>query len=79
MLQSMGWLATAVFSASYFFRSAATLRRIQASAARLWITYGFALRAWPVVAANVIVAIAALASAASASPARTEAPPSASS
>jgi len=79
MLPSIGWLATAVFSASYFFRSAATLRRIQASAARLWIAYGVAVRAWPVVAANVIVAIAALASAASASPARTEAPPSASS
>ena len=79
MLQAIGWLATAVFSASYFFRSAATLRRIQASAACLWIAYGVTLRAWPVVAANVIVAIAALASAANASPARTEVPPSASS
>ena len=48
MLQLMGWLATAIFSASYFFRGPATLRRIQAAAACLWIVYGVAIRAWPV-------------------------------
>jgi hypothetical protein len=59
MLDSIGWVATAIFSASYFFRGAATLRRLQAAAACLWIAYGFAIHAWPVVIANLIVAIAA--------------------
>ena len=59
MLDSIGWVATAIFSASYFFRGAVTLRRLQAAAACLWIAYGFAIHAWPVVIANLIVAIAA--------------------
>ena len=59
MLDSIGWVATAIFSASYFFRGAATLRRLQVAAACLWIAYGFAIHAWPVVIANLIVAIAA--------------------
>jgi hypothetical protein len=68
MLDSIGWLATAIFSASYFFR-AATLRRLQAAAAGLWIAYRAAIHAWPVVIANLIVAIAAART--SAAPART--------
>jgi hypothetical protein len=56
----IGWIATAVFAASYFFRQPSTLRKIQAGAACLWIAYGLLLGALPVVAANVIVAIAAL-------------------
>jgi hypothetical protein len=60
MLDAVGWLATAVFSASYFFERPAALRRIQAAAACLWVTYGLLIRAFPVVAANVIVAAAAL-------------------
>ncbi len=32
-LNVIGWTATAVFSSSYFFKEAATLRRIQAVAA----------------------------------------------
>jgi hypothetical protein len=60
MLASIGWVATAVFSTSYFFRQPATLRRIQAAAACLWIVYGFCIHALPVVIANVIVAAAAL-------------------
>ena len=40
MMEAIGWLATAVFSTSYFFRRAAALRRIQAFAACLWIAYG---------------------------------------
>jgi len=59
MLDAIGWIATATFSASYFFRRPAALRRIQAAAACLWIAYGLAIRAWPVVIANVIVAAAA--------------------
>jgi hypothetical protein len=64
MLDTIGWIATAVFSTSYFFRQPAALRRIQAAAACLWIVYGLALHAFPVIAANVIVAAAALVSSA---------------
>jgi hypothetical protein len=60
MLEAIGWVATAVFSASYFFRQPEALRRIQAGAACLWIAYGVAIHARPVVIANVIVAVAAL-------------------
>jgi hypothetical protein len=60
MLEAIGWVATAVFSASYFFRQPSALRRIQAGAACLWIAYGVAIHARPVVIANVIVAVAAL-------------------
>jgi len=60
MLNAIGWLATAVFSASYFFPQPAALRRIQAVAACLWVAYGLLIGAFPVVAANVIVAAAAL-------------------
>ncbi|MDR3703779.1 MAG: hypothetical protein P4L56_29285 [Candidatus Sulfopaludibacter sp.] len=56
----LGWVATAAFSASYFARRPAALRRIQACAACLWIAYGLAIHALPVVAANLIVAAAAL-------------------
>ena len=63
MLESIGWVATAVFSASYFFRQPSALRRIQAGEACLWIAYGLAIHARPVVIANVIVALAALYSA----------------
>jgi hypothetical protein len=59
MLDAIGWIATAVFSASYFVRQDA-LRRFQAAAAVLWIAYGVAIHAVPVVAANVLVAGAAL-------------------
>jgi hypothetical protein len=62
MLDALGWIATAIFSASYFFRRPEALRRIQALAAGLWILYGLTIRAYPVVIANVIVAIAALCS-----------------
>jgi hypothetical protein len=63
MLDSIGWVATAVFSTSYFFRNAAALRRVQAAAACLWIAYGLCIHALPVVIANLVVATAALYSA----------------
>ena len=63
MLDAIGWVATAVFSASYFFRSGAALRRVQALAALLWIAYGFAISSKPVIVANMIVALAAAGSA----------------
>jgi hypothetical protein len=60
MLNAIGWIATAVFSTSYFCRQPATLRRVQAAAAVIWVIYGFLIHAMPVVAANLIVATAAL-------------------
>jgi hypothetical protein len=60
LLSWIGWIATAVFSTSYFFKGANTLRWIQAGAALLWVTYGLMIHAMPVVVANVIVAAAAL-------------------
>ena len=59
-LTIIGWLATAVFASSYFVRRSLTLRRIQAGAALLWVMYGIAIDAVPVVVANLIVAAAAL-------------------
>ncbi len=58
-LNVIGWTATAVFSSSYFFKQASTLRWIQAAAATLWIAYGIAIHSAPVVVANLIVGIAA--------------------
>jgi hypothetical protein len=67
LLSWIGWIATAVFSTSYFFKGATTLRWIQAGAALLWVTYGLLIHAMPVVVANVIVASAAVYSSVAAS------------
>jgi hypothetical protein len=56
----VGWLATAVFVLSYRFRDQRTLRWIQAFAAVLWVGYGLARHAMPVVVANLLVAGVAL-------------------
>ena len=58
----IGWLATAVFLSSYFFKRATTLRRIQGAAACLWALYGVLLPALPIIVANVLVAGVAVAS-----------------
>jgi hypothetical protein len=55
----VGWLATAVFAASYLAPSA-WLLPVQVAGALLWITYGLLVGAPPVIVANVIVAGAAL-------------------
>ncbi len=60
MLETIGWIATAVFASSYFSKEQKTLRRLQAAAAVLWIAYGVILKAPPVIVANVIVASLAL-------------------
>lgn len=62
MRDAIGWLATAVFVASYFTKHSATLRRTQGLAACLWAVYGVLIHATPVIAANVIVAGVAIAS-----------------
>ena len=55
MSEVIGWLATAIFSGSYFVRNPATMRWVQACAAICWILYGVLLHARPVIVANLIV------------------------
>jgi hypothetical protein len=61
MVDEVGWLATAVFMISYFAKGPIALRRIQGVAALLWASYGVLIHAWPVIAANVLVAGVAVA------------------
>jgi hypothetical protein len=56
----IGWVATAIFSASYLCKDQRQLRRVQAVAAVLWIAYGVILHAVPIVIANLLVAGMAL-------------------
>jgi len=56
----VGWAATATFAISYFCREPRTLRLVQGAAALLWLAYGIAMSAPPVIVANMIVASLAL-------------------
>lgn len=56
----IGWTATAVFATSYLASKVTWLTRIQAAASCIWIVYGIKIGAPPVIAANIIVATAAL-------------------
>ena len=60
MIESVGWIATAVFAVSYFCRRPDAMRRVQALAAGLWIGYGIAIEAPPVIVANLVVAAVAI-------------------
>lgn len=55
-LDWIGWVATAAFASSYLCKQPASLRRVQAAAATLWVIYGLIIHAFPVVVANVVVA-----------------------
>lgn len=55
----LGWTATAVFVASYFFVRPSLLRGVQMVGALLWVTYGVLINAPPVIVANVLVFSAA--------------------
>ena len=59
-LSWIGWVATVVFCWSYFFKHPVALRRMQGVAAILWVIYGVAIHAWPVIVANVLVSAMAL-------------------
>jgi uncharacterized protein with PQ loop repeat len=61
MIDSIGWLATAVFVTSYAAKHTVTLRRIQGAAASLWALYGVLIHSLPVLVANLIVAGVAIA------------------
>jgi uncharacterized protein with PQ loop repeat len=60
MLDGLGWVATALFASSYFFKTSRAMRRVQALAALLWVGYGVWMNAQPIIVANVIVAVLAL-------------------
>jgi len=60
MLDGLGWVATALFAASYFCKTSRAMRRVQALAALLWVGYGVWISALPIIVANVIVAVLAL-------------------
>ena len=59
-LDWVGWLATAVFMASYFTKQPTTLRRVQGVAAGLWALYGVLIHSLPVIVANILVASVAV-------------------
>lgn len=59
VIEYLGWSATVVFVSSYFFARAHTLRRVQMVGAAMWVIYGGAIQAWPVVVANSLVLAAA--------------------
>lgn len=56
---TMGWIATAVFVASYFFSKPAMLRGLQMLGALLWMTFGVLIASKPVIVSNVLVFSAA--------------------
>lgn len=60
MLDGLGWVATALFAASYFCKSSRAMRRVQAVAALLWVGYGIWMNALPIIVANIIVATLAV-------------------
>jgi hypothetical protein len=58
-IECLGWTATAVFVASYFFGRPSMLRGVQMLGALLWIAYGVFISASPVIVANLLVFSAA--------------------
>jgi hypothetical protein len=58
-ISCVGWVATAVFVASYFLTRPLALRAVQMLGASLWVLYGVLLGALPVIAANALVIAAA--------------------
>ena len=58
-VESIGWLATAVFVSSYLCSSARALRATQMAGAIIWMVYGLLVQAPPVFVANLLVLSAA--------------------
>ncbi|HTC37483.1 MAG TPA: YgjV family protein [Steroidobacteraceae bacterium] len=58
-IECLGWAATCVFVASYFFARPSRLRAFQMIGALLWVTYGALIGALPVIIANLLVFAAA--------------------
>ena len=60
MSEWVGWLATAIFVSSYFFKQPVTLRRVQGVGAIAWLSYGVLIHSNPVIVANLCVAATAI-------------------
>jgi hypothetical protein len=58
-IEGLGWMATGIFVASYFFRRPSLLRGVQMLGALLWVVYGVLIHASPVIVANLLVFSAA--------------------
>ena len=56
MTDAIGWIATALFLASYSCSDPRKLRLTQAAAALLWVGYGAVLHAIPIIVPNLLVA-----------------------
>lgn len=56
---AVGWVATGVFVASYFFPKPAMLRGLQMAGAALWMAFGVLIASKPVIASNMLVFAAA--------------------
>lgn len=59
LADTIGWIATAVYVASYFFPKPAMLRGMQMVGALLWMIFGVLIASKPVIVANVLVFAAA--------------------
>jgi hypothetical protein len=57
----IGWTATAVFTSSYFFKRAGSIRLVQMIGAMMWLGYGLLVDARPVIVANLLAVGAAAA------------------
>jgi hypothetical protein len=55
VIEYLGWVATAVFVASYFCARPSTLKRVQMAGALMWVAYGVLIGASPVIVANLLV------------------------
>lgn len=55
MFEYLGWAATGVFVASYFFTRARAIKSVQMIGALMWAAYGLLIGASPVVVANLLV------------------------
>ena len=58
-VESLGWLATAVFVSSYLCSNPRALRATQMAGAIIWMMYGLLMHAAPVFVANLLVLSAA--------------------
>jgi hypothetical protein len=59
MVDYLGWLATALVVGSYFTSSRAAMRLVQMAGAVIWMLYGVAIGATPVIVSNILVCAAA--------------------
>ncbi len=59
LIETVGWIATAVFTISFLFADAVRMRAVQICGAILWMGYGLLIGSVPVVVANILVFVVA--------------------